>query len=60
MFVCGRSDVRFVRTYMRVLPSQHNSRLQRKGRQVFGHRIPDGVLDLDDEGKAWWDGEIPL
>ena len=30
-----------------------------KGVQVFAHRIRWGV-GSDDEGKAWWDGEIPV
>ena len=61
MFVCGRSDVKQFRPNADACPSfaSHLKTAHEKGVQVFAHRIRWGV-GSDDEGKAWWDGEIPV
>jgi len=61
MFVCGRSDVSQFRPNRDACPSfaSHLKIAHDQGVQVTAHRIQWGVGDTD-EGKAWWDGEIPV
>ena len=61
MFVCGRADVEQFRPNADACPSfaSHLKIAREKGVQVTAHRIRWGV-GPDDEGKAWWDGEIPV